>query len=350
MAPPKWVYVLGTADPFSALATRRARIVGAMLAHSGYGLATGNSAGVDKAVSLGFRGALKQLKLSESNRFKQIELHSIARGDLWPIPRFKALPECVVKVKDGEEAIQVATASCDAAILIGGRWRALGVARRFMDAGKPVFPLPFSGGRSDAIFQSIMQTWTENPIPGITKQQALKLALPWVGGKHPLVTLLHGTLADSPDLFLSYRRTDSGSAVGRLHATLVEHFGTKRVFMDLKQIEPSALWRNAINLALHDSTVGLIFIGKHWVDERLADIHDMVRHEVSFLLKNKTVFPILVDGASMPEPSALPTDLAQLCEIEARSLTNATWEAVAGELITSIEGILRVSRRHVDSI
>lgn len=285
--PMKWVYVMGTADPFSALAKRRARVVGLTLARSRYGLVTGNSAGVDKAVATSYCAELKRQNLDQRDFFRQITLPKLSRGDLWPIPRYPSPPVCCISAKGAEEATLAAISKCHAAILIGGRWRSSNVARRFMDSGRPVFPLPFSGGRSDEIFQDIMQGWADSPIPGLTRSQALKLALPWASGNHPLKALLDGALCDQADIFISYRRTDSGSAVGRIHASLSDHFGAKRVFMDSKQIEPAAVWREKIKSALASCRIGLIIIGKRWLDKRLNDEGDMVRFKVAQLLSGQ---------------------------------------------------------------
>jgi len=83
--------------------------------------------------------------------------------------------------------------------------------------------------------------------------------------------LLLGALAETPDIFISYRRSDSESAAGRLHPDLSEHFGIKRVFMDIQHIAPSDEWRLSIDHALQTCKIGVVVIGRHWLESRLAD-------------------------------------------------------------------------------
>lgn len=77
------------------------------------------------------------------------------------------------------------------------------------------FPLPFLGGmtgNSDFAFQEILRTWDGHPVPGLSRTQFLRLAEPWVSGTGPLANLLRGTLAETPDIFISYRRSDAPTA------------------------------------------------------------------------------------------------------------------------------------------
>src|ERR1700730_9196382 len=128
--------------------------------------------------------------------------------------------------------------------------RTLSAARHFMIAEKPVFPIPFSGGTSDEVFQEILKGWHDRPIPGLIRKQGLRLALSWISGASSLIKCIRATLADLPEIFISRRRSDSGSAVGRMRRDPADYFGNKRVFVDETRIQPSATWQKSIDAAL----------------------------------------------------------------------------------------------------
>lgn len=148
---------------------------------------------------------------------------------------------------------------------------------------------------------------------------------------------------------MSYRRTDAAAAAGRLHRDLAEHFGTKRVFMDVHGIAPSQLWDKAIGDAITACKVGVVVIGNHWMrallpstPPRLTEQDDFVRWEIGMLLKaGKAIAPVLVEGASLPDRSALPDELAPLLKFQAPVLNNANWDVVIAQLIQQLERAIR---------
>ena len=78
---------------------------------------------------------------------------------------------------------------------------------------------------------------------------------------------------------------------------------------------------SACKRALDTSNAILVVIGKRWVNvvdnegrRRLDNEDDFVRIEVETALSNGiTVYPLLVDGASMPIKGTLPHSLEELC-------------------------------------
>jgi hypothetical protein len=67
---------------------------------------------------------------------------------------------------------------------------------------------------------------------------------------------------------------------------------------------------------------------------------DVMREEAAYLLDNKIVLPLLVDDAGLPSLEALPNELKKLPSIQARSISNATWDHVMIDLIRTIEDLL----------
>ncbi|HVQ77359.1 MAG TPA: toll/interleukin-1 receptor domain-containing protein, partial [Candidatus Binatia bacterium] len=204
-------------------------------------------------------------------------------------------------------------------------------------------------GNSDFVFQEILKTWDTYPVPGLSRTQFLRLAEPWVSGTGALGNLLGGTLAEGPDVFISYRRGDAPAAAGRIASDLVEHFGKRRVFLDISGIAPSRAWDQSIEGALRTCKAGVIVIGRQWLapapggsTPRLLSEDDVVRDEIARLLEyKKAVFPVLVEAAELPEASDLPDSLRSLLRFQATAIDNAGWEVTMHRLIREIEVVIQ---------
>lgn len=150
-------------------------------------------------------------------------------------------------------------------------------------------------------------------------------------------------------IFISYRRDDSAGYAGRLYDRLAGHFGAERVFMDVEGIEPGLDFVEAIEEAVGSCRVLIAVIGDEWTTStdaagrrRLDDPHDFIRLETgSALQRGIRVVPVLVGGAVMPQPADLPDDLKALTRRQAIEINHKQWEASTGELIHTLEGILK---------
>lgn len=347
--PRRLVLVIGTGWA-SASKKRIARMLGMTLAEAGFGLISGNSRGIDYAVSEAYCAVRIAQQLPLHGAFYQITLGGMRffrRGGV-PLPGYPAPEACQMRVDNVEEWKRESIARCDAGVMVGGGSGALDIARRIIEHGKPVFPLPFMGGmtgNSDLVFREILKTWDGYPVPGVSRSQFLRLAEPWISGTGPLLNLLAGTLADAPDIFISYRRQDAPAAAGRIESDLAEHFGRRRVFLDVSGIAPSRAWDQTIDGALRGCKVGVVVIGRQWLLHgadgtlpRLHDPDDVVRAEIEYLLRNgKAVFPVLVEGALLPDEQTLPASLLPLLRFQAVSFDNAGWEAMMQRIIREIE-------------
>jgi predicted Rossmann-fold nucleotide-binding protein len=349
----KFVLIIGTG--WATAATRRAaRMIGTTLAESGFGLVCGNSTGVDRWVADAFCAECAMLGVAPESAFVQVSLGGLRffhRGGA-PLPGYRAPDACVVRVDNVEGWRREALARSHAAVMVGGGSGSLEIARRFIERGMPVFPVPFLGGttaNADMTFQEILRTWDSHPVPGLSRTQFLGLAEPWVSGTGPIANLLRGTLADAPDIFVSYRRSDAPAAAGRIARDLEERFGQQRVFLDIRDIAPSRAWDQSIDGSLASARVGVVVIGRTWLaarpDEGVARLHrpdDVVRSEIRRLIEGrKAIFPILVEGADLPEAADLPEDLRPMLRFQATSLDNAGWDAGMARLMREIEALLR---------
>ena len=117
-------------------------------------------------------------------------------------------------------------------------------------------------------------------------------------------------------IMVSYRRVDQDTA-GRIADHLIEKYGEKSVFFDVNSIRTGANFVDRIAKAIAASDIVIAVIGPHWIGRsddgkptRLEDPADSVRFEIETALKhNKTLLPLLVNGATMPEAAELPESL-----------------------------------------
>lgn len=162
-------------------------------------------------------------------------------------------------------------------------------------------------------------------------------------------------------VFLSYRRSDSDAAVGRLADELTRRFGASAVFRDVDSIRAGEDFGAVLRRAIEESEVVLVAIGKQWLNarssqgrRRLDDADDYVRKEIEQALANgKHVIPILVDGATMPAASALPASIQALAGLQAQEVrSGADFQRDIERLITALENntqALRESREQLST-
>lgn len=133
----------------------------------------------------------------------------------------------------------------------------------------------------------------------------------------------------NPNIFISYRRSDSAYFSQWLAADLRNKFGEGSVFIDTQSIRVSDIWKSEIEKHLYTAEIVLVIIGKTWLsinDEKtarrridLAD--DWVRNEIEISLKEeKKIVPLLIDGAAVLLAEALPDSIRALAGIQPRHI------------------------------
>lgn len=153
------------------------------------------------------------------------------------------------------------------------------------------------------------------------------------------------------NIFISYRRADTATVVGRVYDRLVARFGRKRVFKDVDDIPLAEDFRVRIERAIVRSGVQLIVIGTRWLyDEqgrnRLQNPNDPVRWEMELALQHRLrIIPLLVDGAVMPPEELFPDSIRAIAKFNGRSVRSAD-----PDFDKDIRGVLRylqppISRR-----
>ena len=132
-------------------------------------------------------------------------------------------------------------------------------------------------------------------------------------------------------IFVSYRRADTAGYAGRLVDQLKSHFG-QAVFFDVDSISPGANFHQVIQDTFAKCGAVVVLIGKRWLERDPAmppfgDEKDVITQEVRFALESRLpILPVLVDGASMPGESALPSEFAGLSRLNAIDLRHASFD------------------------
>ena len=149
-------------------------------------------------------------------------------------------------------------------------------------------------------------------------------------------------------IFISYRREDTSGESGRLKDKLEQVFGQENIFYDVETLEAGLNFDQSIDKALSESKVLLAMIGPHWIkaadakgDLRLQKPNDWVRKEISAALKRGLrVIPVLVNGATMPDPADLPEELQELSLKHAQEISSSRWNYDVGVLVNVLEKII----------
>jgi len=149
------------------------------------------------------------------------------------------------------------------------------------------------------------------------------------------------------EIFISYRRSDSAPAAGRLADLLRDTFGGGQVFLDVDSIKMGVSFRDTLREGIEHAMAVLVLIGPHWLDDRsesgsrrVDEPEDFVRLELELALElGKRVVPILVDDARMPRADELPPSLTGLTRRNALSIRHETFTSDAARLVEVLERI-----------
>ncbi|AWI74462.1 TIR domain-containing protein [Parazoarcus communis] len=145
-------------------------------------------------------------------------------------------------------------------------------------------------------------------------------------------------------LFVSYRRNDSAGHAGRLTDALELRFGEGSVFRDVDDIAPGENFEHVIQTRISQVRGVLVLIGPRWLEPtetgpRLGHADDFVRREIELALASDTpIVPVLVGGATMPEPSMLPPSIREVATRQAVVLRDASWKIDVALLADALAG------------
>jgi hypothetical protein len=144
-----------------------------------------------------------------------------------------------------------------------------------------------------------------------------------------------------PKIFISYRRSDAREEAVRIADAAADEFGAGAVFFDTDTMVPGDAFPAEIEANIGTSTAMLVVIGPDWMARdaatglsRIETPDDWVRREIRLgLSQNKTVIPVLVQNAEMPERTELPLDIRTLADQNAISLPPDSFKTTLSSLL-----------------
>lgn len=145
-------------------------------------------------------------------------------------------------------------------------------------------------------------------------------------------------------IFISYRRSDTQDAAGRLYDQLEQSFTKEGIFLDVDGIPPGDDFVEALTGRVAECDILLAVVGRQWTDavdqtgkRRLENPNDWVRVEIESAIQlKKRIIPILVGGAKMPIAEGLPASLIPLTRRQAMRLTHERFKADVRGVIDAI--------------
>lgn len=151
------------------------------------------------------------------------------------------------------------------------------------------------------------------------------------------------------DIFVSYRKADARFGAAATYELLASRFGRDRIFLDNQSMRPGSIYPQRLREALECMRVLLVLIGPQWLadDPRSPGrplVHretDWVRREIHRAFARAVpVIPVLLDGARLPDSSALPEDIRQLVQCQIAEVRHRHLGADLSRLADAIEDLL----------
>lgn len=151
------------------------------------------------------------------------------------------------------------------------------------------------------------------------------------------------------EIFISYRRKDTGGYAGRLYDHLKQELGPDSVLIDVEVEGTAEVLRQWVERVVPGSGVMLVLIGHKWIvsedgRRRLEEPGDIVRLEIELaLLHDVPIIPIQIDDAPRPKAVDLPDSIRKIMDFKGYDLNNSQWSAKA---TTIFQAILSVIKTH----
>ena len=150
------------------------------------------------------------------------------------------------------------------------------------------------------------------------------------------------------NIFINYRRDESGHVAGRLHDSLAPTFGRNKLFMDVDNIPVGRDFEEYLKSQVAACDAMLAVIGPNWLaakddtgKRRLDNPDDFIVIEIgTALTRNIPVVPVLVDGARMPKASELPDSLKLLARRQAVQVRHTNFSSDAEALVKRLREAL----------
>jgi TIR domain len=145
--------------------------------------------------------------------------------------------------------------------------------------------------------------------------------------------------------FICYRSDDTGAVADRLASELRRELECE-VFLDHRSLEGGDTWPERLRAEVERADVVLVLIGRQWLTlqapdgiRRLDDQRDWVRQEIEWALEaNRTVIPVLIDGATPIERHALRTvpRIEPFADRQVMHLETKRWDGDFAALVAAL--------------
>jgi hypothetical protein len=126
--------------------------------------------------------------------------------------------------------------------------------------------------------------------------------------------------------FISYRHKDSQDIAEHIRSWFAWRYGRSNVFMDFDSIRPGEKFPEAIRDEIEGCDALLAIIGPKWMETIRKNPYseeDWVRIEIAHAIKSeKTVIPICINEAKIPEKSLLPPEIRPMLNHHAYTLSS----------------------------
>jgi hypothetical protein len=150
------------------------------------------------------------------------------------------------------------------------------------------------------------------------------------------------------NIFINYRRDESGHVAGRLHDSLAPTFGRNKLFMDVDNIPVGRDFEEYLKSQVAACDAMLAVIDPNWLaakddtgKRRLDNPDDFIVIEIgTALTRNIPVVPVLVDGARMPKAGELPDSLKLLARRQAIQVRHTNFSSDAEALVKRLREAL----------
>lgn len=265
---------------------------------------------------------------------------------------FDLLP--TLETKNWEEVHDSIASRADRILVLGGGTSSYRIAVRALAAGRPIVPVGVFGGAGREIIQMLEKVGDQRNFPKY-EYRCVLAGREW--GPDQLRTSLYalGVQQDPKErhkIFINYRRNDSNTIAGWIHAQLCQVFSDDDVFLDTETITGGDRFEETITRALEQTAIFLSIIGPNWLKSqnektykrRLDEENDFVRREIEIALQHRekiTIIPVCVENAVLPERDALPESIRRLVEHQVFSISRDNqrrdFEALVSHVKTLIE-------------
>lgn len=149
-------------------------------------------------------------------------------------------------------------------------------------------------------------------------------------------------------VFVCYRRGSTFDITHRICDWLKRHLHPEEIIVDIDSVPPGVDFRKELERHLCACKVVLVIVGKDWAhiadrpgQPRIMAPGDYVRVEIELALSRRVpIIPVRVHGASMPQPTELPEEIAEFAYRNALIISDHSFKADVGRLIGDLRLLL----------